>query len=407
MDCVKLKIAEGVYIPFYKELMLDILLCIAWAPLLLHYMRGVYIRLPFIGEEHIDKAIAISVVLTVVCSLPALINRFSLFDYIFYLLNALYLLSCYVFFPENAPFLDENISICIFCVFTYYFIGRLIDIEHLWNMLVFLSAICIFADIFYYFVLSPINKVADAVMGNDNMNASYAALPHVLFLMWSTMQKFRIWKLLVVAVGILFLLSCGTRGPFLALAFFGIIYFFFYMNFKGAIYVKTGIVTLFALFLATLNSTLYYITFLFMNLNLSTRILENLVTGELGNYSTRSIIRDELEEIMEKGDHFRGLGAFGSNNYNIVYAHFLPLDLAVTFGYFLGYILLFLLAALFVMAFWLSRGTKRQIFIIYMFSISILKLLFSNTFLLEPYFYMFIGVCMTEIINYKLSNNKL
>ena len=231
------------------------------------------------------------------------------------------------------------------------------------------------------------------------MNAAYMALPHVCLLMWSTLEKFRIWKLLVTLIGILFLLACGTRGPFIGLAFFGIIYFFFYMKFKGAIYLKAGIVSVFALLIATYNTTLYYITLLFTNLNLSTRILEHLVTGELGNYSTRSVLREELEHIMDSGDHFWGLGAFGCRNYNIIYPHFLPLDLAVTFGYFLGYILLFLLIALIVTALWLSRGSKRQVFIIFMFSISIIKLLLSNTFLLEPYFYMFIGVCMSEILN--------
>ena len=379
--------------------MLNIMLCIAWVPILLHYARSIFVRMPFVGEENVDKAIVISVVLSVLFALPALINRFSLIDYLFYILNVFYLLSCYVFFPENEIYLNEEVPICVFCVFTYYFVGRLIKIENLFNTLVFLSTISIFADLFYYFIFSPQNKVASEVIGNDNMNAAYMALPHVCLLMWSTLEKFRIWKLLVTLIGILFLLACGTRGPFIGLAFFGIIYFFFYMKFKGAIYVKAGIVSVFALLIATYNTTLYYITLLFTNLNLSTRILEHLVTGELGNYSTRSVLREELEHIMDSGDHFWGLGAFGCRNYNIIYPHFLPLDLAVTFGYFLGYILLFLLIALIVTALWLSRGSKRQVFIIFMFSISIIKLLLSNTFLLEPYFYMFIGVCMSEILN--------
>lgn len=379
--------------------MLNIMLCIAWVPLLLKYLRGVYIRLPFIGEENIDKAIVISVVLSVLCALPALINRFCLIDYLFYILNVFYLLSCYVFFPENEVYLNEEVPVCVFCVFTYYFVGRLIKIEDLFNTLVFLSTISIFADLFYYFIFSPQNKVANEVMGNDNMNAAYMALPHICLLMWSTLEKFRIWKVLVTVIGILFLLSCGTRGPFLCLAFFGIIYFFFYMKFKGAIFVKAGIVSAFALLIATYNTTLYYITLLFTNLNLSTRILEHLVTGELGNYSTRSVLIEGLKHIMDSGDHFWGLGAFGCRNYNIIYPHLLPLDFAVTYGYFLGYLLLLLLLALIVTAFWLSRGTKRQIFIVFMFSISIIKLFLSNTFLLEPYFYMLIGVCMSEFLN--------
>ena len=400
MDSVRLKIAEGVHIPFNKDLMLNIMLCVAWAPVLLHFSRGIFVRLPFIGEERVDIAIAASVVLSVICALPALINRFSLLDYLFYTLCSFYLLSAYVFFPENETFLDENVPLCIFCVFTYYFVGRLIDIERMFSLLVFLSTICIFANLFYYFILSPINKTANEVMGNDNMNAAYSALPHVCLLLWSTLEKFRIWKAFTTLIGILFLLACGTRGPFVCMGSFGLIYFFFYMNFKGAIYVKTGIVTLFALLIATFNTTLYYITFLFTNLNLSTRILEHFVTGELGNDNSRTVLRERLEEVMENVDQFWGLGPFGCRNYDIIYPHFLPLDFAVTFGYFVGYILLFLLTALVVYALWLSRGSKRQVFIIFLISLGILKLFLSNTFLTEPFFFMLIGVCITEIINH-------
>lgn len=399
MDSVKLKIAEGVHIPFNKDLMLNIMLCIAWVPILLLYVRGVYIRVPFIGEENVDKAIAISVVISVLCALPALINRFCLFDYIFYILNVFYLLSCYVFFPENEPYLNEFASECIFCVFTYYFIGRLFDIEKIWSVLLILSTICIFADIYYYIIFSPQHKAANEIMSFDNMDGAYKILPHVALLLWSTLEKFRIWKVLVTLVGVIFLLSCGTRGPLLCLGFFGIVYFLFFMNFKGAIYVKAGILTIAALLIATLNTTLYYITLLFTNLNLSTRILEFFATGDMGNDTSRSVLRDNLEHVLDNGDHFWGLGAFGSRNYNIVYSHFLPLDLACTYGYFLGYILLFLLTCLIVTALWMSRGSKRQVFIVFLFSISIVKLMLSNLFLMEPFFYMLIGACMTEIIN--------
>lgn len=378
--------------------MLGIMLCIAWAPLMLHYLRGVYVRLPFIGTDHVDKAIAGTVVLSVICALPAIINRFTLIDYLFYILNAFYLVACYAFFPENEVYLNENTLFCISCVFTYYFVGRLLNIENFMGTLVFFSTFCIFADIFYYIVLSPLNKTVNEVMGYDNMNAAYQVLPHTALLMWSALERFRIWKVLVFVVGSLFMLSCGTRGPFVCMGFFGIVYFFFYMNFRGAIFLKAGIIAIFALLIATLNTTMYFIAQFFTSFGLSTRILEQFVTGDLGKSDSRTFIWDDLTYIMENGDHFWGLGAFGCRNYGIIYPHFLPLDFAVTYGYFVGYLLLFLLFALIAAALWLSRGTKRQVFIVFLFSISIIKLMLSNTFLLEPFFYMLIGACMTELL---------
>lgn len=398
MDSIRLRIAEGVHVPFNKNLMLNIMLCVAWVPLLLHYLRGVYIRVPFIGAEHIDKAIAATVAISVLCALPALINRFCLLDYLIYFLNTFYLLSCYVFFPENEVFLDELVPICIFQVSVYYFVGRLIDIENMFSMLVLLSAICIFADIYYYLILSPQTKATDEVMLHDSMNTAYMALPHVLLLVWSALEKFRIWKVAVTFLGLMFLLSCGTRGPFICIAFFGIIYFFFYMYFKGAIFVKVGIISTIALLVANLNTVLYFVTVFFSERGLSTRILEHFVVGTISNDSYRSVLREKIEYVLGDGEHFWGMGAFGCRNHDVIYAHFLPLDLASTFGYFTGYLIFFLLIGLIVTALWMSRGTKRQIFIVFMCSIGLVKLFMSNTFLMEPYFYMLIGVCMKEVI---------
>lgn len=396
---IRLKIADGIYLPINKELMLKLTLCLAWATPLLLYLRGVLIRVPFIGEENIDKAIIISMVIAVLCSLPALINRFCLIDYIFFFLNAFYILSCYAFFPENEAYLNEFALVCIFQVSIYYFVGRLIDIEHMFKALVFFSTLCIFANIYYYLILSPQIKAANDIMNDDNMNTAYMVLPHVLILMWSTLERFRIWKVCVTGIGLLFLLSCGTRGPFLCIVFFCVIYFFFYMYFKGATYVKAGIIATLALLAANLNNILYHVTVFLTDNNLSTRILEHFAMDDMGNDTYRSVLREKIEEALANGDHSWGLGAFGCRNHDVTYAHFLPLDFVSTFGYFMGYLLLFLLAALIVTALWLSRGTKRQIFIVFMFSISIVKLFLSNTFLLEPYFYMLIGLCMSEILN--------
>lgn len=65
-----------------------------------------------------------------------------------------------------------------------------------------------------------------------------------------------------------------------------------------------------------------------------------------------------------------------------------------------------LLFSLIGIAYWWAKGTKKQVFILYLFSISIIKLLLSNTFILEPYFYLLIGVCINEIYNYRISVNQ-
>lgn len=380
-----------------KNLMIRLVLSIAWASVLLTYVRGGVLRLSFVTEENIDAVMMTVTSIPILISLPALVHKFCLIDLLFYIINVFYVLLCYVFFPENEVFLDENILTCIFCVFTYYFVGRLWDVECFFNIMLLLSTLCIFTDLFYYLIYAPQNNSGGA-MSFDNMWAAYMILPHVTLLTWSILEKFRLWKIPVIIAGLLFMLSCGTRGPFACLGFFMVVYFFFYMNFKGAIYVKGGIVLIGLLILVNLETILYSLTRLFASFGLSTRILGKIAAGEMDDDSYRSVLREKIEYVLENGDHFFGLGAFGCRNYGIIYPHFLPLDLVCTYGYFLGYLFLLSLFVLIVYALWLSRGTKRQIFIVFLFSMSIIKLFLSNTFIMEPYFYMLIGVCAKELL---------
>ena len=377
--------------------MLKLLIYVVWASMLFTYLKGIFNRIPII-KDNTEIAIIIYFAIPVVLALPALINKFSIGDHLFFLINVVYLLSGYAFFPENTKYLNENALICIFCVFTFYFIGRLINIEKSFHIFIALSTICILIDLFYFFVYAQNNKNMEEVAGDDNMYAAYQLLPHVAMLLWATLEKFRIWKAILCFLGVMFLLSCGTRGPLVCLGFFGIIYFFFYMKFKGAIYVKFGIVILGSVILLNLQSIILSLAKLFTGLQLSTRILEKFITGELGNDSYRSILRNRLYEILDSGNHFFGLGIFGCRNYDIIYPHYLPLDLVCSYGYFLGYTLLLLLITLIVWAFVSSRGKKSQEWLLFLFSISIIKLLLSGTFIQEPFFYMLIGVCVTEIL---------
>jgi hypothetical protein len=105
--------------------------------------------------------------------------------------------------------------------------------------------------------------------------------------------------------------------------------------------------------------------------------------------------------VLERGDHFFGLGLFGSGNYGIVYPHFLPLDFFCTFGYTVGSLLLLALTSLVAFAFYVARGTTVRTFILFLFSLSIIKLMLSSTFVMEPYFYMLIGVCVSEVLFFK------
>lgn len=396
---MKVEIGKHIHFTFTRETLLTLLLCVVWSSMLFTYARGIINRFPVIGDNP-DIILVAMVVIPTLLALPSLLNKFCLADYLFYLLLVFYYGVNYVFYPDNVQWLDENALTCIFCIYPYYFIGRVLDIDKMYNKLVLLSAVCIYMDLFYFLVYAPEQKNMEEVAGYDNMFAGYQVLPHVAMMLWATFRKFRIWKAVTCFLGTMFILSCGTRGPLVCLGLFGIIYFFFYMNFKGAAYVKGCIIALAALVIINLRDIVIYLAYTFTGLNLSTRILEKFIMGDLSNDTLRGALRDILYRALENGDYFWGMGLFGCRKYDIVYPHYLPLDFICTYGYAVGYLLLFLLFALFGWALWVTRGTIRQQFILFLFSISIVKLMVTNTFTLEPLFYMLIGTCATEIVNW-------
>ena len=377
--------------------MLTVLVCLVWASPLVGYSKGIINRLPLLGN-YPEQTMAAFYVIPMLLALPALVKRFCLADYLFFFACVFYYLWNFVAYPENTFFLSENAYLCLGSVFPCYFIGRLVDIEKYYKLFLYLSVACILMDLFYFLVYAPANKDMAVVAGDDNMHRAYLSLPHVTMLLWATLREFRLWKLVMTILGVLFLLSCGTRGPLVCLGFFGFIYFLFFMNFRGAIYVKSAIVTLVVLIVAFIREIALFLAQTFLNLNLSTRIMEKIVFGDLGNDTYRGDLREILYGVLERGDYFFGIGLFGSGNYGIVYPHFLPLDFFCTWGYAVGSLLLLALALLVTIAFCWARGTIVRTFILLLFSVSIIKLMFSSSFVFSPHFFMLIGMCVSEVL---------
>lgn len=395
---MRLSIANRINISFGWETWLTLLLCTVWASMMWVYADGVFNRLPVINLFS-DWMTASLFVLPALLSLPAMMRRLCLIDYLFYFVNVLIYMGCYVFFPKNTPYLNEYAFTSLACVYTYYFIGRVLDIDRLFTLFTYLSAICILTDLFFYLVYMPGHKNMATEANEENMYAAYQVLPHVAFMFWATLRKFQLWKCAMTFFGVLFLLSCGTRGTLVCLGFFAIFYFFFFMNFKGAIFVKGIIVALGLCVAIFIREIAIYLAQTFLNLNLSTRIIEKLITGDLGNDSYRGVLREKVYNILDNNGNFFGLGVFGLRIHGINYPHFLPLDFFCTYGYVVGWVLLLLLSLLVGWAFWVSRGRTAQVFILLLFSISIIKLMMSNTFLLEPYFYLLIGCSAREVLH--------
>ncbi len=384
-----------------KDIFLNILICIVWGSMLLAYMRGVVNHLPVLNN-FTDEIEAACVVIPLLLALPAILSRLTLFDYIFYFALVLMYLCNYVIHPMNAPWLNDNILSSLFMVYPLFFVGRLLDIDRYYNAFVAISAVCVMMSIFYFFHYAQANKDMNEVAGSDNMYTAYRALPHVAMLLWASMRKFNLITTALTFIGVVFLLSCGTRGPLFCLAVFGVVYFMFFISFRYSAIVKILIVAIASSLLLFLNDIIFYFVRTFTNLNLSTRILEKFVTGDIGNDTGRAELRAALLRYDDVYGDFFGIGYFGSERFGYVYVHHVVYDFFFSYGYVLGTLLLLALLALLALGLFLARSKTQRAFVLLMCTLAVVKLFLSGTFLTESFFYVLIGYCVSIIMNERM-----
>lgn len=149
-----------------------------------------------------------------------------------------------------------------------------------------------------------------------------------------------------------------------------------------------------------------HLAFVFTGFKLSTRVLDKLASGEIGNDSGRSTLRAALTHFLDTYGNFWGLGYFGSQRFGYIYAHNLILDFHISYGYVAGSILLALLFTICALAFVRCETKTQRCFFLLLISISLVKFFLSSTFLCDIYFYILIGYCCMINFNYKKNGQR-
>lgn len=126
----------------HKDVFLNVFVLIIWGNMLLGYMRGIVNHIPVLGD-YTDAVIVLTIVIPLILALPALLSRFRVFDYFFFLVMVTAYLMNYAIHPENQEYLNENIFKCLCVATPLYFVGRILDIEKYFRAMTLVSIMCI------------------------------------------------------------------------------------------------------------------------------------------------------------------------------------------------------------------------------------------------------------------------
>lgn len=384
---------------FFKgeEGWLNLLLGCVWGFPLLVIINAIFVRLPGLNEIG-GYARDFFIFVIFLLSFRALQKRILLKDIIFCFLFFVFYLVQFIIYPENQEYLLENMSLVFLVALPMYFIGYALDINKLYNLLLAFSIGCILFHGFLSFIYMA-GAGNDIDNGSHSMGIAYRMLPHVLYVFWHFSKTRNIYSLALFVLGLLLMFSYGTRGPMVCSAFFIVF----------LILTSGGWKKLWLIFLivAAASFIVYYfdeIIFLldaFFTDKGGNRIISQIYNDSLDDDSGRSFIIENLRTRMNYGDEM-SYGIFGSYRYVNTYAHRIYWDFWFSFGYIGGSIIMLVLAAIFVSGRKKCITSEEKVFWLLLFSNSIVGLMFSNCYIFDGTFYLFLGYCVSRIRNNKV-----
>jgi hypothetical protein len=305
------------------------------------------------------------------------------------------ILLTWLIYPDNIEKYmigKEQFWLTVFPLFRFFIVGLfLIPDKEAVDLMGKISCISIFVEsIFIWFVLR-----GSDMQSSDDMSRAYFLLLTVLFAVNYAYDKRTFWGMVASGVGILALLSMGTRGPIMIiLAFFAAkIYQTSTKKGKGTIVIIVILLLMWFVNSSLWNAFLLFLRDIISTIGLSTRVIDYTIQGEtLSNYTERDIIFDVIiSKIRERP--LTGWGIYGEWQFVGWSAHNMYLEILQNYGVIIGGIILLWMFYIAIKAFFTTKSTPVRSLVL-MFACNVfVRGFFGGTFLSFPTFLM-IGYCL-------------
>ena len=218
----------------------------------------------------------------------------------------------------------------------------------------------------------------------------------------------RFFDLICVFIALFYDITEGSRGSMICLGVFLVLYVFVTAqktNLNNRIIIVTSVLLVVTLVHLLKNKIILGLVGIFDRLNISSRTLDMLISGNITDDNSRDVIRDLCYEAIQK-QGFWGMGPFGSRTiiarkFYWGYPHNLAIELMMDYGVVIAVIILGTLAigAICVL---LYGEIKRKIVFIILLSM-VIKLFMSATYWEDGFFWGCIG-WMYMTIKYTVSS---
>lgn len=303
-----------------------------------------------------------------------------------------------IVYPENTQYIMDhnNFWNTIFPCLRWFIVGLIvIPDKELMALLGKASCIAIVLEVVYLlFYMIP-----NGLVSNDDMSRAYQLLPNIMIAFSYAINSKKIAVWIASIIGLLYLLSLGTRGAFLILLAYVVLKFVITgvararskVAFVLGVSLVGALISIPGVYISMLNG----LHTLLSRIGLSTRIIDYMIEGTTISYTSG---REDLYEVAFQKiaeSPLLGYGVYGEwqwFNWNV---HNMYLELWLHFGILLGSFLLIWSAWLVGKAYLKTNNTYAKDIILIFSCFVFLRGFFGGSYLMFGVFFL-IGFCIRE-----------
>ncbi len=358
------------------------------------YMRAIFLRLPIISR-FADYIIPVVSLLCFIVAFPYIKKRITVADLLFVVAVAFAYCINLLIYPKTSNYLMANASTFWISVFPLFILGLRINPEEDVPLLYYVSLINIWLHFMYVLAFGEDFSQAQSLYSGA-MGRAYNLLPQLLVISVFALQKPNICNVMTLLLGSMYLFSCGTRGAILCLFVFELIYFLSHISTRKrlGLYIAAALAMVFILLFYEV--LLLWMRTIARDMGMSERIFNFMLSESFFESDSRIILAQKaMEAIIQRP--IWGYGIAGDRATLGNYVHNLFWELLLSFGIAQGLIAFFYLIQLVVRAYIKSQNKMGKEFVLLLFCASIIKLFLSSSYLLEPLFFLTLGVCANQL----------
>ena len=306
---------------------------------------------------------------------------------LFFLFLLVFIVGNCVLFPNNIGNIEEHIfrifSVSFICFTIAYSLNRY---DYLYAYLLKFAYIIIIAA-FFMLVSTSIFGIVGAADTEYNMSLSYYCLVPILILIYKLFDSYNVKDILFLMVGVLVLFGMGSRGVFVGIILFILIY-----NLKDKHKTKKFYITMFTiislliLILLNLETIVLLLIEFFEKIGIKSRTLLLLLHGNITSPSNRDVIISEMIEIINSNPFF-GIGFLGDlRSHNII------VESLVFYGVILGSVFNFGVIVLIFNTIFSKYKIKEAILLLIFFCYAIPDAFLNLTIWGKDIFWIYLGL---------------